>query len=269
MNKYKSVKVIKWKSGKVRNLLTLHTFTFGLIAVTMLVPVNVIADSPRKAAAKGIEHYKGEEYDRALAEFMAALEADPDRDELRYDLGAARYKLQDFPGAAQAFNQAAARQNPRLAADAWYNLGNSLFKTGGFDEAVKAYKNALYLQHDHQDAKHNLELALMMRQMQPQQQQSSSSEGDSSAQQQEQPRSQPQPEDEEQEQPPQQQPQSMQDSLTTAQDSLRRPQPDQQTEMTPEEALQLLQALENDEQEAQKEKLKRQFGQPSRLEKDW
>jgi len=39
--------------------------------------------------------------------------------------------------------------------------------------------------------------------------------------------------------------------------------------MSKEEALQVLQAMENDELEAMREKLKRQFGEPKRTQKDW
>lgn len=223
------------------------------------------ADSPRKAARKGIQQYNNEAYDRALAEFIAGMEAAPDRKELHYDMGTALYKLEDLENASSAFAQAAATDNPKLAADAWYNLGNAMFKTGELDKSIQAYKNSLLLNHNDPDTKHNLELALLMKQMQLQQQQQQSQKGDSTGQQQ-QPKPQPRKDDGDQEQ--QQQKQAEADSSREEQEQPQ-PQPEKKTDMTPEEALQLLQALEHDEQEAQKEKLERQYGKPKRVEKDW
>ena len=243
----------------------IHIFLF-LIIITL--PHSVIAgDNPRKAASKGVEYYNQEEYDKALAEFMAGASAAPDRSELKYDIGAALYKLNDFQQASGAFAQAFNEDNPKLAADAWYNLGNAMFKSGELDKAIQAYKNSLILDHKDEDSKYNLELALMLQQMQQQQQQQQQCDStcDSTCQQEQ--HTKPQPSDSTQQQQQQQPQQADQDSLSNKE---QQPQPqEKETDMTPEEALQLLQALENDEQEAQKEKLERQFGKPKRVEKDW
>ncbi|NQU06264.1 MAG: tetratricopeptide repeat protein [Calditrichaeota bacterium] len=236
-----------------------------LLSILFLATTAFTADNPRKSAIKGIKHYNQAEYDRALAEFMAGAEADPERSELKYDMGAAFYKLEDFQNASAAFSQAAAEENPKLAADAWYNLGNAMFKSGDMDKAIQSYKNSLYLDHNDPDTKHNLERALLMKQMQQQQQQQQ--EGDSTGQQQQQQQQQAQPDSSKGEQEQQQQ-QAQADS-TSNDEEQQQPQPKKETDMTPEEALQLLQAMENDEQEAQKEKLERQFGKPKRVEKDW
>jgi len=243
----------------------IHIFLF-LIIITL--PHSVIAgDNPRKAAKKGVEYYNQEEYDKALAEFMAGASAAPERSELKYDIGTALYKLNDFEQASGAFAQAFSEDNPKLAADAWYNLGNAMFKSGELDKAVQAYKNSLILDHQDEDTKYNLELALMLQQIQQQQQKQCDSKCDSTCQKEQQPKPQPQPSDSTQQQQQPQPQQAEQDSLANAE---QQPQPqEKETDMTPEEALQLLQALENDEQEAQKEKLERQFGKPKRVEKDW
>lgn len=253
-------------------------FRFSTRVVTPLVWLSflllgaspVLADSPRSAAARGVKHYGKEEYDKALTEFLAGLDKSPDRPELRYDLGAALYRLQQFPQAAEAFNKAAAKKNPKVAGDAWFNLGNALFNAQKFDDAVKAYKNALLLKHDDQDAKHNLELALRARQVQQQQQQSGQDSTRQQQQQQQQGQQQQQQQQQDKEkQQEQQQAQAAQDSSGAPPDSAQQQQMEQQGPMSREEAMQLLQALEGDEQEAQKEKLIRQFGQPKQVEKDW
>ncbi len=230
------------------------------------------ADSPRAAASRGVKLYGKEEYDKAMTEFMAGLEKTPDRPELRYDLGTALYRLQQFPQAAEAFNQAASKKNPKVASDAWFNLGNSLYNAQKFDDAVKAYKNSLILNHQDKDAKHNLELALKAKQMQQQQQKQQQGQ-DSTGQKQQQKQQQQQKQDDkqkQQQQQKQQQAQAAQDSSgTPPKDSTGAQQMAQKGPMSREEAMQLLQAMEQDEQDAQKQKLIRQFGEPKRVGKDW
>ncbi|MBM3329059.1 MAG: tetratricopeptide repeat protein [Calditrichaeota bacterium] len=253
--------------------MTMRQLILSLIGAVLLLSADALyADSPRKSASRGVEHFKREEFDKALAEFMAALDKDPSRPEIRYDLGTALYKLQQFPQAAEALSKAASSSDPKLAGNAWFNIGNALLGEQKFDEAVAAYKQALKLNHQDEDAKHNLEMALQMKQMMQQQMQArSDSTGQKKDQQQNQQKSQLQQDKQSQEEEQQEPQQAMNGADSTGQNE-DEPQPEQMAERGPmsrEEARKLLQALENEEQEAQKEKLKRQSGEPARPEKDW
>jgi len=94
-----------------------------------------------------------------------------------YNSGTAAYKAGQFPQAAQAFqqsiNHAPSSDLKRLAdqEDAYYNLGNTLYRTGQKSEhsaaqeaiekwtqAVKAYETALQLRPDDADSKFNRDL---------------------------------------------------------------------------------------------------------------
>jgi len=295
--KRRGINIISWTFApetqeRTETERTLHTNTINpsflrFFVVSFLLILSgaslAFADSPRSSAAKGIKHYNSEEYDKALTEFMAGLDKSPDKPELSYDLGAALYRLQQYPQAADAFNKAAAKKNPKVAGDAWFNLGNSLYNAQKYDDAVKAYKNSLVLNHEDKDAKHNLEMALRMKQVQQQQQQSGQ---DSSGQKQQQKQQQQKGDQKQQEAKAQQQKQQQdqqgdqkkdqkdkqmaeQDSSRTPPDSTKEQQMTQKGPMTKEEALQLLQAMEGDEQDAQKQKLIRQFGEPKHVSKDW
>lgn len=236
-----------------------------------LVPALLFSANPRSATREGLNLYENEEYDKALAEFLAAMESAPDRKELPYDVGTTLYKLGNYPEALKVFAQALDGENPDIAADAWYNLGNAQVKNGNLKEALTSYKNALRVRHDDMDAKHNLESVLRMMQMQPpQQQQSQQSDSTSNDDEQQQQKQQQQQQQQSQPESDQEQKQtSSPEQMTQAEEDSSGQSSQQPTEMTPEEALQLLQALETDEQEAQKEKLKREFGQPKKVEKDW
>lgn len=56
------------------------------------------------------------------------------------------------------YQQAAERLSEIDTAEANYNRGNALAKSGQLDEAIKAYQRALEQNPEHEDAKHNLEL---------------------------------------------------------------------------------------------------------------
>jgi tetratricopeptide (TPR) repeat protein len=92
-------------------------------------------------------------YDKAAGK----LPADPG---LHLDRGAALYALSRFAEAQQEFLRATEAQDESLKAAAFRNLGNALSKQDKPKEAVEAYKRALALRPDDKAAKWNLEIAL-------------------------------------------------------------------------------------------------------------
>ena len=106
----------------------------------------------------------------------AAL-GEPKNPVLEFNAGTAAYRAGQFPQAAQAFQQSishAPSSDPKRLADqedAYYNLGNTLYRTGQkteqtapqetlqkWTEAVKAYETALQLRADDADSKFNRDL---------------------------------------------------------------------------------------------------------------
>jgi Ca-activated chloride channel homolog len=96
---------------------------------------------------------------------------------LEYNAGTAAYRASQFPQAAQSFQQSithAPSSDPQRLTDqqdAYYNLGNSLYRTGQkteqsapqetiqkWTEAVKAYETALQMRADDADSKFNRDL---------------------------------------------------------------------------------------------------------------
>ena len=96
---------------------------------------------------------------------------------LQFNSGTAAYRAGQFPQAAQAFEQSISRapsSDPKRLAnqeDAYYNLGNALYRTGQkteqtdpqetlqkWTQAVKAYETALQLRADDADSKYNRDL---------------------------------------------------------------------------------------------------------------
>ena len=93
---------------------------------------------------------------------------------MEYNVGTSAYRAGQFPQATQAFQKsiktAPASDAKRLAdqEDAYYNLGNALYRAGQqfeksapqqaiekWNDAVKAYETALQLRGDDRDSKYN------------------------------------------------------------------------------------------------------------------
>jgi Ca-activated chloride channel family protein len=128
----------------------------------------------RASPASAEEAYKRGDFATAAKEYAAAARRDPKTPVLAFNAGAAAYKAGQFPQAATAFQQSISRvpsgDSARLAQqeDAYYNLGNTLYRTGQqtetsspektietWTQAVKAYDTALQLRHDDADSKFN------------------------------------------------------------------------------------------------------------------
>lgn len=78
--------------------------------------------------------------------------------------GTAAYRAGDYERAAQRFAE-------DDSADAWYNRGNALARSGQLEQAIEAYKASLARDPDRQDARQNLDLLEQLKQQQDQQNQ--------------------------------------------------------------------------------------------------
>ncbi len=108
---------------------------------------------------------------------MRALEAGAAADAAQY------FEDPQWKAAAQyragQYEQAAAKLEPIKTPDALYNRGNALARLGQYPQAMASYEQALELDPEHADARHNLELLQQMQQQQQAQQQSNQSQQDS------------------------------------------------------------------------------------------
>jgi Ca-activated chloride channel homolog len=164
------------------------TATLALLGFLSFQQTQASPTTAEKAYEKG-------DFAAAQSQYAMAAQRDPAKTALQFNVGAAAYKAGQFPQAAEAFQKALAAEpsaDPkRLAAqeDAYYNLGNTLYRTGqkteqsdtqktlqSWEQAVKTYDAALQLRADDADAKYNRDLVQrkleqLKKQQQEQQQQ--------------------------------------------------------------------------------------------------
>jgi tetratricopeptide (TPR) repeat protein len=114
-----------------------------------------------KHNSQGNAHYYSGDYEAALRSYQQAQVAEPDEAESYFNAASALVAQGDAGDAVDALKQALRTADDELAANAFYNLGNVYYETERYGQAVEAYKQALIRRPDDQQARYNLELALL------------------------------------------------------------------------------------------------------------
>lgn len=222
-------------------------------------------------ARKANEAFEDGKYEQAAELYRQAIEDDPDNARLHFNLASTLYKLGRTEEAMQSYdrfeNLSDSSQEQSYAS---YNQGNILTEENKYKEAAEYYREALRKNPNDPDARHNYELALQRQQQQEQQQQQNQDSGqnqdqENQDQQEQQQGTNDQNQDQNQDQQP---PNNGQQQDQQEQDEQRQPQP-QPTEMTPEEAQNILDALEQLERELLENMKKESSETQSTNDKDW
>ena len=155
------------------NSLTLITAAFCALFIT------ACASEGPASIREGNEAFEAEQYEQAQEAYDRALEAMPESPEVTYNSANTLYKQEQFGDARYKLDVSAETAEPSLSQYAAFNAGNSLYMSEDYEAAVEAYKQALRLDPKDQEAKHNLELALLrIEEQQEQEQQEQEQEGE-------------------------------------------------------------------------------------------
>lgn len=166
---------------------------------------NLSAQSTHSPLRKGDRAYDREQYKSAEKQYRIAADRDMGNPQALYNLGNTLYQQGNFEDAQQRFKQAAegaVKTNDK--ADAFHNLGDSFLKQRKYKEAVQAYEQSLRLRPADEGTKQNLQMAKKRLREEEQKEK----EKKDQQQQQQQNQQQPNPQDQ---QNPQQNPQNQQD----------------------------------------------------------
>lgn len=234
------------------------------LAFALFCPSGARADSPRVAdelmlrptrlTAEGRRQYKEGNAPKALEAFTQAQAARPGDPRAQFNLADAFYKSGKFDEAQPRYETLARDARSPLAAPARYNLGNTLFQKRDYAGAVRAYRDALRLTPGEADTRHNLELALRALQQQKQQPQKQQDQKDK--------------QNKDQQKQDQQKAGGQRPERPKSEEEKERERFEKETGMPKERAMQLLDALQQNEK-AQQKKLQAARQKPARHGKDW
>lgn len=242
----------------------------AVAAVLVLFPVAMSAQDDRSEVRKGNRAFEKGEYREAEVEYKRALLKDSASVTARYNLGNALYEAESYNEAGlyyKGLGDTLKNLSSSKASDFFHNSGNLALKQKKYQEAVDAYKESLRLMPDNMETKSNLAYAQKMLEHQQQSQQQQQQQQQNQNQQQNQDNQQQQDQDSQQNQD-----QNNQDNQQDQQQNQNQNQQgDGQSEISPQAAQQLLQAIEDKEKQTQdKVKKAKALQQKSRKkEKNW
>lgn len=243
----------------------------------------------RKELKEGNRQYKESNYPAAEKAYQSAVEKRPESFEARFNLGDAQYQNGKAEAARQQF-QKSLEQAPDVhsRANAQYNIGNTYMEEKKWEQAVAAYKSALRLHPQDEEARYNLAYAqAMLKKEQSQddnkeqkddkdQEQDKEQEQDKDQQNNEQEQEEDQQEEQEKKQDQQSgdqdkdaepKQQDAQDGNDKQEAEPRHPKP-QPSKLSPKEAENILNALNQEERKLHNKREKTPVS-PVRPEKDW
>ncbi len=126
-----------------------------------LLPITSFAQTETELNKKATEAYKNEEYEKAANLYKKAAEKTPKNSTTQYNLGNAMYKKTKVDEAVSAYDNAIANTTDKLLkSKSFYNKGVVLQNSKNLQGCVDAYKNALKLNPNDDDARQNLQKAL-------------------------------------------------------------------------------------------------------------
>ena len=217
-------------------------------------------------ARKANSAFERGEFAEAAQLYQQSIEQNPDDARLHFNLARALYELGESDAAMESYERfKSLTDSPLNRSFADYNKGRMLTDMGNYDEALDYFRDALINNPNDPDAKFNYELAVRKKQDQESDQESSESEdGDG-----DQDESQSQDSQQDQDQGPNQDPDNQQQPGQQNQDEIESQQQERPLEMTPEEAQNILDALEQLERELLENQKKESTNPPASNEKDW
>lgn len=274
--------------NKVKILLV-SLFVLGSIVVAN-------AQNERKYIRRGNSAYNKAVIDSATVDstkyvdaenyYRKALEEDPNNWDASYNLANALFRQGKIEEASRQYQSVAQRNidNKIKRANAYHNLGNCMLMGNNLQGAIEAYKESLRNNPSNLDTKYNLAWAQnKLKEQQDQQNEQNQNQNQNQDQNQDQNQNNDQQQNQDQNQDNKQNEQNQNNEQKQNQDQQNQDKQDQQNQnqeqqqgeqneqqMSKEDAMRILEALENDEKDVQ-DKVQKQKAKPvqRRTQKDW
>ena len=219
-----------------------------LYLTTILATVaasNLFAQKENALIRSGNKYYKQKQFDQSQQQYQKAIQEAPQDPTANYNLGNSQFRRNSFDDASKSYqNSIDHTEDNTVKENGFYNQGLALVKQKKLEESIASWKSALKLNPIDQEARENLQKALLELKQKQQQEQKKDDKKDQN-------KKQDQKDKKDQQNPQQQQPQP------------------QQSRLTKKQVEQLLTALQQKEKEAQEKMNQNKVRSLSQPDKDW
>ena len=107
------------------------------------------------------KQYQKSEYLNASKLYEEVLKTSPADLTAQYNLGVARFRLNEIEEATEAFKKALGLSKDKsMSAKIFYNSGVAFLKSANYPEAITAFRNAMKLNSEDRDCRENLQFAI-------------------------------------------------------------------------------------------------------------
>jgi Ca-activated chloride channel family protein len=124
-----------------------YKITFFLLFVVALSQL-ANAQLGRRKIVEGNKMFEEERYDEAMNKYRDAQVHDPESPIIKYNMGAANYKKNKYEESLKELESSLTTDDALAQSQAYYNMGNSLYRLGKLPESIMAYQQALKLNPD-------------------------------------------------------------------------------------------------------------------------
>jgi tetratricopeptide (TPR) repeat protein len=245
---------------------------FKIITFIILIFPYVKSQSLRTLVNDGVDSYQHKNFDEAEVNFRKGIENKADEFIPHFNLGDTYYKQGKYDEAIKSYQQSIGKTNDKsLKAKAFHNIGNSLIKADKLKESIEAYKNSLKLNPSDKETKYNLSYALKKLEQQQDEQNQKDKNKDQDQKDKNENKNQDQKDQDNKQDQQNQNDKNKQNNQQAPKDQEAKQdqtQQKQQEKMSKEEAERVLNALKENEKDIQK-KLRKKTGVRVKTDKDW
>lgn len=242
----------------------------SVICLSLILASSAFPQGGHKQVQEGNELYSQEKYDEANNKYRDALIENPESPIINFNIGDVQFKKRNFEEALKSYETGTSSDEILIQSQGYYNIGNTLYRLGKLPESILAYKKALELNPNDEDAKYNLEYvrAKLKDNSEKQPQDNQQQQQGEQQQQDQQDQGQNKNQDSKDQQQEQQEKNSSEDQQNQEEQQEQQGEATEQKEISKEDAERILDALKNQEQDLLKQQKPKKRRRPFRG-KDW
>jgi Ca-activated chloride channel family protein len=133
-----------------------------LIPLTIVSGFKAFSQKENTLISRGNQLYKEKKFDQSQQQYKQAVNQAPANPTANYNLGNAQFRKNSYDDASNSYNTTIEHSEDKgIKEKGYYNKGIALIKQQKTDQSIEAWKNALKIDPADNEARENLEKALL------------------------------------------------------------------------------------------------------------